>query len=75
MIEKLRKMNKQLMKINFNNEQNLKKYNLIAKILEDDKCFFKINIEYAYAILRDLGIEENSIKDVYMELIDIKNME
>ena len=32
-----------------------------------------MEIEYAYAILRDLGIEESDLKKVYMELIDVKN--
>ena len=30
-----------------------------------------MNIEYAYAILRDLKIPEDKIKEVYFELISI----
>ena len=33
-----------------------------------------MEIEYAYSILRDLGIPENDLKKVYMELIDAKNI-
>ena len=73
MIEKLKMLNNKLIELNANDETNLKKYQLIKKILNDDKCFFKMEIDYAYAILRDLGIEESDLKNVYMELIDIKN--
>lgn len=73
MIERLRLLNNKLIEVNMNNEENLKKYKLIQKILSDDKCFFKMEIEYAYSILRDLGIAETDLKKIYMELIDIKN--
>ena len=73
MIEKLQMINSKLIQLNENNEINLKKYKLIEKILNDDKCFFKMNIESAYSILRDLEIPESDLKTVYMNLIDIKN--
>ena len=74
MVEVLRKLNNDLIKLNANNEENLKKYKLIQEILSDDKCFFKMEIEYAYSILRDLGIEEKDLKNVYMKLIDSNNI-
>lgn len=74
MIEKLRILNNKLIELNANNEMNLKKYNLIQKILKDDKCFFKMEIDYAYSILRDLKISEKDLKKIYMELIDSKNI-
>ena len=40
--------------------------------MEDDNCFFKMNIEYAYAILRDLGIPEEELEYIYFKLIDPK---
>lgn len=73
MIEKLRNINKKLININKNNNILLKKYKLIEMLLNDDKCFFKISIEEAYNILRDLEIKEEDIKNVYKELIDINN--
>ncbi|MCM1370832.1 MAG: hypothetical protein NC181_02950 [Clostridium sp.] len=73
MIEDLRLICSKLVSLNKNNEGNLRKYELIQEILTDNKCFFKIDIKYAYSILRDLGIQEESIKDYYTELIDIKN--
>ena len=72
MIEKLRHINNELIELS-NDDYNLKKQRLIEKILSDDKCFFKISIEQAYAILRDLGLAENELKSIYMELIDIKS--
>lgn len=74
MIENLRLLNNKLIELNVHNATNLKKHKLIQKILSDDKCFFKMEIEYAYSILRDLGIPEKDLKMVYMELIDAKNV-
>ncbi len=75
MIEKLRELNEHLIELNIHDEVNLKKYQCIQKILTEEKCFLKMEMEYAYSILRDLGISENNLKEVYMELIDIKNIE
>ncbi len=74
MIEKLKVINDKLIELNTNNEKELKKHKLIKKILNDDKCFFKMEIKYAYSILRDLGIKEQDLKKVYMELINPKNI-
>ena len=41
--------------------------------MEDKKCFFKLDINTAYNILRDLKIKEEDIKKVYMNLIDANN--
>ena len=41
----------------------------------EEKCFLKMEIEYDYSILRDLGISGEDLKEVYMELIDIQNIE
>ena len=68
MLEKLRILNKK-----FIEKSGMEKYSVIDKILAADKCFFKMSVEEAYAILRDLGIEEESIRKVYLELIDTKN--
>lgn len=73
MINKLRELNEKMLIRYDNDEKNLRKYQIIKEILNDDKCFFNIPIEYAYSILRDLEIEESKIKDVYKELIDSKN--
>lgn len=46
-----------------------KKYNAIAKILNESNCFSYIPIERAYAMLRDLGVEEDKFGEVYGKLI------
>mgnify|MGYP004550313749 FL=1 len=69
MIEKLRNINEKLIKLNKNNKDEYEKQVLISKLLKENDCFLKIDVEYAYAILRDLGIDEKDLKRVYYELI------
>lgn len=69
MIEKLKSINKKLIDLNKNNDEELKKQLLIKKILEEKDCFLKVSIEDAYSILRDLKISEEDLKKVYIELI------
>ena len=52
-----------------NNERDNKKYTIIKDFLKDDNCFLNIDIEHAFAILRDLGIDEEQISDYYSSLI------
>lgn len=72
MLEKLRLINDKFLEIR-TDENDKVKHQLIKKILNDDKCFFKMGIEQAYAILRDLDFSEDELKGVYSELIDYKN--
>lgn len=69
MIEKLKEINDKLIELSKDNKEELKKQILIKKILEEKDCFLKMNIEYAYAVLRDLKFSEDEIKKVYMQLI------
>ena len=46
------------------------KYELISDILSDDNCFENMDMETAYSILNDLGIE--NINEVYIELMKRK---
>jgi len=39
-------------------ENKLKRYYLISRLLEDDACFFKISKEDSYQILSHLGIQD-----------------
>ena len=57
MLEKLRLINDKFLEIR-TDENDKVKHQLIKKILNDDKCFFKMGIEQAYAILRDLDFSE-----------------
>ena len=51
------------------NSDKYKKQLQIKNILVDDGCFYRIKIETAYSILRDLGIAESDLKSVYKQLI------
>lgn len=71
MIEKLRMINNRISESTLDKKVK-KRHSIIKKILEDDDCFLKMDIEIAYGILRDLLIEEDKLKMVYMALIDKK---
>lgn len=73
MVEKLRELNEKLINNYQDDSVNLEKQKLIKEILNEDKFIFKIDIETAYAILRDLTIKEEDLEKVYSELIDINN--
>lgn len=72
MLEKLRFINDKFLDVK-KDKNDLNKHQLIKKILSDDKCFFKMSIEQAYAILRDLDFDEKDLNNIYSELIDYKN--
>lgn len=42
---------------------------IIAKILENENCFFEMSKEDAYMILEDIGISKNKIPEIYEILI------
>lgn len=58
-----------LAKNNDETSNEFKKYNAIAKILNESHCFLYIPMERAYAMLRDLGVEEDKFGEVYGKLI------
>ena len=68
MITKLRKINNNLL-FNAKTKEEKKKQELIMRILKDDFCFNKMNIEDAYNILRDLKIKEEELKPTYTSLM------
>lgn len=61
-------MNEAMLKLlkdkNSNYEENLK----IQKYLEDEAFFFKITKENAYKILKNVGVRNESLEDVYKKL-------
>ncbi len=73
MIDKLKELNLKLINDYQNDETRLKSQLLIQKMLENQHCFFEMDIETAYSILRDLTIPDEYIKEIYKSLIDIKN--
>ena len=69
MINKLQELNEEILKHNLNNKKEYDKHVMIRKILQEKDCFHKMSIEQAYAILRDLHIEEENLQKVYMNLV------
>lgn len=73
MIEQLRMITLKLIQNKRDEEKEVAKYNAILKILDNDQCFFQMDIETSYSILRDLGFKEEDLKEVYSLLIDYHN--
>lgn len=71
MIDKLKIITERHIEANKDNPEQLQKYKLIKKILNQKDCFLNMSIEYAYSILRDLQIPENELKNVYTQLISL----
>lgn len=70
MVEELKNITEKLILENDNNSKEKDKYLLIRKILNQKEAFLNMNIEYAYAILKDLKIHEDNIKNTYIKLLD-----
>ncbi len=50
-----------------------KRNEIINEILEDEACFFKLEEENAMIVLKEIGIEQDCLKNVYKELISSDN--
>lgn len=46
-----------------------KKYEIIVKILEDDRCFEKMDISTSLSILKNLGYSDLRAEKIYLQLI------
>ena len=53
--------------------KNTKRNEIVNNILEDEACFFKLNKNDSYIILKDIGVSESKIDEVYSELISKNN--
>lgn len=74
MINKLRLENEKLIKKYENDEINLKKQLIIKEILKDNNCFIKMEVDIAISILKDLNIKDENLKEVYLEVVSLKNI-
>lgn len=75
MLEELKKLNEKLILINQFNNKEKEKYLIIKKILNKKDFILNTNIEYVYAILRDLKIKEEDIEKVYFKLLEEEEKE
>ena len=67
MIEHLRSLNSQLINKYHSNPKKLERQLMISNFLNHKDCFFRINIEDAFKILKDLGI--SNYEETYINLI------
>ena len=65
MLDRLRKQCESLIK------NDPEKYTIISNILSNDNCFFEMDIDTAYRLLKDLRVKEEDIRRFYLELIKI----
>ena len=75
MLQNLKNKNDELL-TKYQNENNDEKkfvHNLIKTLLSDENCFFKMNMEEAYQILKDLEYTIEESHDIYIELINENN--
>lgn len=75
MLDKLKELNLKLINEYQSDENKLQIQLIIQKLLENKRCFFEMDIETAYSILKDLTIPEENIKEIYKSLVDIRNYE
>lgn len=47
---------------------NVKKNELIKKILKDEACFFKMDKQEAFVVLKNLKVSDDMLEDTYNEL-------
>ena len=53
--------------------KSTKRNEIVNNILEDEACFFKLSKNDSYFILKDIGVSESKIDEVYSELISKSN--
>lgn len=69
-LDSLRQRANELLQSSIGNEKEHRKFEIIANALKNEECFLDMDIEHAYAILRDLGVNEDSLKSYYSSLIE-----
>ena len=70
MLNKLRELNeKQLKKYEKEGDfKNITAQKIIKELLKPEDCFFKMTIEQAYTILRELGFDSKDYEKIYLQL-------
>ena len=67
MLDSLKIMNNKLLVKYENNPKKFEKQLMISNFLKNDDCFFKVPIEVAFNILKDLEVE--NYKETYLNLV------
>ena len=50
-------------------KRSCKRNEIIKNILDDESCFFKMNKDDAYIVLKDIGVSEEQLDSTYQNLI------
>ena len=71
MIDILRQQNENLIKEyeKNNNYEELTKQRLIKGMLSDSKCFNKLTMDESYTLLKELCVNNDTLKDTYLRLM------
>ncbi len=72
-IEDIRLINDSMIKYLESIGKSTERNEIIKHILEDNKCFQKLTKEDAYIILKDIGVSDEKIDVVYLNLVSINN--
>lgn len=70
MISKLRIVANKMLDSNAIADERRSRIILIDKLLQDENCFYKVDMDTAYNMLRDLGFSKDDAIKIYKELID-----
>ena len=68
-LKEIRLMNESMIKSLESIGKNAQRNIIIKNILEDEKCFQKLDKEDAYMILKDIGISSEKIDYIYLNLV------
>lgn len=74
-LDKLRSLNQKLIE-KYHKEKDDKNetiQKIISRLLKDEDCFFKVSIEQAFTILRELNIKKEDFEKIYLQLTKPKN--
>lgn len=68
-LKDIRLINESMIKYLENLGKNPQRNVIIKNILEDDNCFKKMSKEDAYIVLKDIGVSEEKIDSIYLNLV------
>ena len=68
-LKEIRLMNESMIKYLESLGKSAQRNIIIKNILEDEKCFQKLEKEDYYMILKDVGISEEKIDYIYLNLV------
>lgn len=68
LIDELKVMNYSIIDCLKNKGASVRRNEIIKEILKDETCFFRINKDQAFVILKNLKVSDDKLEDTYLEL-------